>query len=137
MVDYREVVEELYKSRCKKSGNNWISYICDLESRANEERYVELNPYVNILNLKRFLINNKQKMISHKIIRKFIEPSIKQYDEDYIGNIENIIDVIETLIACEYCDGDALLEELKRIFLLETKQQKVCKKCRLFNDKIL
>lgn len=120
MVDYREVVEELYKSRCKKSGNNWISYICDLESKANEERYVELNPYINILNLKRFLVNNKKKLISHNIIRKFIEPSIKQYDENYIGNIENIIDIVETLIACEYCDGDALLEELKRIFLTET-----------------
>jgi hypothetical protein len=117
MVDYREVIEHLYQCRRTMSGRNWILYISELECNVNNEKYVELQPYIDILKLKRFLVNNSKKLISHKTIRKLIESSMRQYDENYFGNIGNIIEIIETLVECQYCDGEVLLEELKRIFL--------------------
>ena len=49
MVDYRFVLETLYKYRGSKSGKNWLCFIDEIEALAPEERYVELRPYIDII----------------------------------------------------------------------------------------
>lgn len=116
MVDYRFVVETLYKYRGSKSGKNWLCFIDEIEAIAPEERYVELRPYIDIIALKRYLVKNQKMLIHSNKIRKYIENSLRHYDEYYIGNIENILEIIELISEYENYDRIALLNELKRIF---------------------
>ena len=55
-------------------------------------------------------------LIHSNKIRKYIENSLRHYDEYYIGNIENILEIIELISEYENYDRIALLNELKRIF---------------------
>lgn len=116
MVDYRFVVETLYKYRGRKSGKNWLCFIDELEAIAPEERYVELRPYIDIIALKKHLVKNQKMLIHSNKIRKYIENSLRHYDEYYMGNIENILEIIELISEYENYDRVALLNELKRIF---------------------
>lgn len=117
MQDYRNILESLYDFRGKKSGRNWLLYITELETNSPQEKYIELTAYTTFINLKKFLLKNSNKMIHSSIIRKIIEMSIHNYDEEYIGNIGNILFVLECLEEDEEIRTSILFKEVKRIFI--------------------
>lgn len=116
MKDYRFVLENLYLCRGNKSGKNWLLYIEQLESNAPEEKFVEANTYKILLDLKKFLIGNLKKLVSFKTIRLLIEKFMIEYDEEYIGNIGNILFIIELLSNEDEYKDTLLMKELIRIF---------------------
>lgn len=116
MQDYRYILEKLYEYRGKKSGKNWLLYITFLETNSPQEKYIEQMPYIVVVNLKKFLLKNFKRMIHSSIIRNFIEKSIRFYDEEYIGNIGNILYIIESLDEDPIYNDSILMKEIKRIF---------------------
>lgn len=116
MQNYRHILEKLYEVRGKKSGKNWLLYITFLETNSPQERYTEQIPYITLINLKKFLLKNLKRMIHSSIIRNIIEKSIYNYDETYIGNIGNVLDIMELLDEDPEYSDSLLMKELKRIF---------------------
>lgn len=117
MLDYRYILERLYEFRGRKSGKNWLIHIDELESYAPHEKYVELKPYISLIKIKTMLVKNKKKMIHSSILRSYIEDGIHSYDEFYIGEIENLLYLIEYFSDDEEYKDSILLRELQRIFL--------------------
>lgn len=122
MLDYRYILEKLYEFRGKKSGKNWLIYIDELEGSAPREKYVELNPYLNLIKIKNLLIKNKDKVLHSSFLRTHIEVGIKQYDDLYIGNIDNLLYLIDFFSEDENYKDDILLKELKAIFFTQEKK---------------
>ena len=116
MQNYRHILENLYEYRGKKSGKNWLLYINFLEANSPQDKYIEQAPYITLINLKKFLLKNFKRMIHSSIIRNFIEKSIHFYDEEYIGNIGNVLYVIDCLEEDPTVKDSLLMRELKRIF---------------------
>lgn len=116
MLDYRYVLEGLYTFRGKKMGSNWLLYISELEAECPEEKYVEVGSYEMLLHIKKFLVKNKNKMISSSLIRREIEDAIHKYDESYMGYIGDLFYILEVLEEDEECRNSLLMKELKRIF---------------------
>ena len=68
-------------------------------------------------NLKYFLYLNLNKQVSYKSIRGLIENCVKNYDENYIGELDQLLYILEYYSEIPEYKENQLLKILSKIFL--------------------
>ena len=117
MKNYRILIENLYEMRSTKSGKKWLDYIHKQEKTLSEEKYIESNVFHTMENLKYFLYLNLNKQVSYKSIRGLIENCVKNYDENYIGELDQLLYILEYYSEIPEYKENQLLKILSKIFL--------------------
>jgi hypothetical protein len=112
MKDYRAILEYLYSIR--KSGNKifWAKEILAGSLAAPEKCRVEKSTYETFMFVLEYLTNTKGS-VSYKTIRNLIEPTLSHYDENYICEIGELVNVVELCDLADKVDGKELLSYVK------------------------
>ena len=116
MKDYREILEEVTKERRCKSGRNWLVHILKIEKKGRDCRFSEKSAYYAFQNIKSFFLDNYTKMITGRTVRRIVYSSIKNYDENYVADIDNLLYIVDIYKEIDDCSKEEILNSIEKIF---------------------